>query len=91
MGEIMKTQKILPILIAMSSCAAECFASEYTRRAATNILIEMTMMEMGTALCVIAYLAVNVLVIKWFGLFGLCLVIVFNIYLLPAVLFLNSN
>ena len=87
----MKFKKILPLLIAMSACAAECSASEFTRRAAANILFEMTLTEMATAFCVIAYLAINALVIKWFGLFGLCLVVVFNIYLLPAVLLLNSN
>ena len=87
----MKFKKIFPLLIAMSAFAAECSASEFTRRAAADILIKMTITEMGIAFAVIVYLAINALVVKWFGLFGLCLVIVFNIYLLPAVLFLNSN
>ena len=85
----MNFKKLFPLTIAMFVCTADCFALE--AKTVADILIRSTLFEAGAAFAVMTYLAINALVIKWFGLFGLCLVVVFNIYLIPAVLFMNAN
>ena len=85
----MTFKNLVPFLVTMFVCTADCFALE--ARTASDILVKTTLLEIGIAFCVLAYLGINALVIKWFGLFGLCLVVVFDIYLIPALLFMNAN
>ena len=84
----MNLKKLFPLFVTLA-CTADCFALEDD--AVARILIRSTLFDTAVILAVLVYFAINALVIKWFGLFGLCLVIAFNTYLPLALLFLNSR
>ena len=83
----MNSKKYFPLLVAIFSCAADCSASECMRNALIESLFHSTLVSVGVVLAVAVYFGIGALIVKWFGLFGLCFVVVFHYFLIPMLLF----
>ena len=83
----MNSKKFFPLLVAIFICAADCPASEQVLRLVINSLFHTTLVSVGVVLAVAVYFGIGALIVKWFGLFGLCFVVVFHYFLIPMLLF----
>ena len=83
----MNSKKCFPLLVAIFICAADCSASEQILRLVVDTLFHTMLVSAIFIFAAIVYFGTGALIVKWFGLFGLCFVIVFHYCLIPLLLF----